>query len=95
MAKFTKEEYICVVRGTNYATKHHIYSQGAHPRLIHEEANMIPICDELHKLWHLKGTLYMQYKFPRIKEWLSKNGWQFDPVSWKWTNYDLLKLEID
>ena len=95
MADFTKEEYLCVVRGTPYATKHHVYSRKAHPRLTHEESNMIPICDELHKMWHMQGTLYMQNKYPAIRRWLVDNGWELDPVLWKWVNYKLLKLEID
>lgn len=93
MAEYTKEEYTCVVRGTPYATLHHIYSRGAHPTLADEPENMIPVCDEIHKLWHSKGTVWMQNKFPRIRTWLSENGWELDPVLWKWVNYGLLKKE--
>jgi len=93
MAEYTKEEYICVVYGTNGATKHHVYSQGAHPRLVDQETNMIPISDELHKEWHAQGTIYMQNKFPQIKQWLLDNGWQFDAAAWKWVNYELLRIE--
>jgi len=93
VAEYTKEEYICVVKGTPYATKHHIYSRGAHPRLADQDANMIPVCDDIHKLWHLNGTIWMQNKFPAIRRWLVDNGWTFDAVLWKWVNYELLRIE--
>ena len=93
MADYTKEEYTCVVRGTPYATMHHVYSRKAHPRLADQETNMIPLCDDLHKEWHSQGTIFMQNKFPKIKKWLLDNGWQFDAGAWKWVNYELLRLE--
>jgi hypothetical protein len=93
VSDYTKEEFKCVVRGTPYATKHHIYSCKAHPALASQESNMIPICDELDKMWKSQGTIYMQNKFPDIRRWLIANGWEFDPVLWKWVNYELLKIE--
>jgi len=93
MADYTKEEYTCVVRGTPYATMHHIYSRKAHPRLADEPDNMIPVCDDIHKLWHSQGTIWMQSKFPSIRAWLVAHGWELDPVLWKFTNYKLLEIE--
>jgi 5-methylcytosine-specific restriction endonuclease McrA len=93
MADYTKEEYTCIVRGTPYATLHHVYSRKAHPRLAEEKTNMIPVCDDIHKLWHAQGTTFMQNKFPTIKQWLLENGWTFDATAWKWVNYELLRIE--
>lgn len=50
-----------------------------------ERWNLIPLCSKHHVLGiHQKGTTYYAENFPKVKEWLMFNGWEYVPFLKKW-----------
>lgn len=86
MAKYAGEHIKCIVFNSPGAEYHHIYTRGANPgaEWIDEPWNIIPVCHELHNLFHKEGTSYMAKRFPSIKAWLERNGWEYDNFAKKW-----------
>lgn len=84
VAKWSNNDIHCVVSGQSGATKHHIYTQKAHPDKIHKAWNQLPLCHKLHMECHQIGLKRFSDKYPPVYEWLVKNGWEFDAVLMKW-----------
>jgi len=85
MSKSWKSDQPCIVTGQE-AEWHHIAHRSTHPELEDAEFNLIPVCREIHTLWHSKGNSYMCQHFPQIKKWMKSNGWSLCPVLHKWVS---------
>ena len=47
---------------------HHVRSRGAGGGDTWD--NVMPLCSEHHRLWHLKGQAFMAKEFPAVLHWL-------------------------
>lgn len=86
MAKYAAEHIKCIVFGSPNGEYHHVYHQGTYPNApwMDEPWNMIPLSHPLHVMFHNKGNEYMVKKFPAIRAWFEKHGWEYDSFSKKW-----------
>jgi hypothetical protein len=64
-------------------TYHHIYTRKSRPDLKEEKWNLMPLCHYDHITVHQKGLGYLS-KIRSVKDWLIKNGWQYESFSGKW-----------
>lgn len=50
--------------------------------------NCMTLCRFCHIKKDQKGIVWMTNTFPNYKNWLIKNGWEFDKYLGKWRHYD-------
>ena len=64
---------------------HHLKSRGSGGT--DDSWNLVP-CDMMchTKYFHLKGLTWTAEKYPRVKEFLLKNNWEFCELRKKWTH---------
>lgn len=84
MSKWTSIDYLCVICGESGATKHHIYTQKAHPDKVDFFWNQLPLNHKYHIEVHQIGLNRFAEKYASVYEWLVTHGWYFDPVLHKW-----------
>jgi hypothetical protein len=81
----SKEPCICCNKwAPGFVTYHHLKTRKAHPELEHEPKNMIPVCQAHHNQFHAKGISHMCEKYPRVKDWMQRNGWSYDTFLARW-----------
>jgi len=48
--------------------------------------SMMPLCREDHVKRHQMGLLWLSNKYEGVRSWLAQNGWEFDPVLYRWVS---------
>ena len=64
----------------------HVKSRGSHGDDV--EWNICPLAHKYHQELHKIGAVTFANKYPRYRQWLLDNGWQFDEVLQKWVHND-------
>lgn len=66
----------------NPSEGHHIITRGAGGG--DDEWNILPLCRREHQQVHAIGLKEFAIRWPSVRMWLKRNGWQFDEYSGKW-----------
>lgn len=61
---------------------HHEYGRKAYPEYALSDWNQMPLCFIHHTQIHSMGTTFLSEKFSGIRNWLLKNGWEFNGRKW-------------
>lgn len=80
---YVSEIMKCVVCGAPGVDLHHIKTRGAGGG--DEEFNLMPLCHKSHVEVHNIGLLSFSKKYPEVKRWLVRNGWEL-LMSKKWVH---------
>lgn len=73
----------CGVTGSGMVCYHHELSRKAYPEHALSRWNLMPLCFIHHTQIHSMGTTRLSEKFPGIRNWLLKNGWEFNGRKWE------------
>ena len=76
----------CVVfriQGEGLVTFHHLVTRAHRRDLENESWNKIPVSLRAHNMFHQLGTDHMANKYPAVREWLLRNGWEFNGRKWQ------------
>ena len=74
----------CIICGAQ-GEKHHFKSRGSGGT--DDEWNIMPLSRGHHVEFHKLGATTFVNKYPQAKEWLIKNGWEFNEFKKKWVRY--------
>ena len=72
----------CLACGYLHTTYHHIKSRGSGG--CDCSFNLLSVCQRHHNLIHSKGLSWMAAQYPKIKMFLVKNKYEYNPISNKW-----------
>ena len=64
---------------------HHLIAR-KREKPIDEHWNLLSVCQLHHNEVHQIGLTAFSKKYPMVKEWLIKNGWELDEFRGKWIN---------
>jgi hypothetical protein len=74
----------CLICHASPVEVHHLKTRGSFGSDV--IWNLIPACRACHTLFHKKGISFMADKFIHFKEWLLKNGWEFNELLGRYTH---------
>lgn len=67
------------------ADRHHIKTRGSGGT--DDDFNIALLCRQHHQEIHRAGLTTFAEKYPRFKEYLLSNGWEFNQLMSKWKHY--------
>lgn len=73
----------CGISGGGRVCYHHELSRKAWPEFALSTWNKMPLCFTHHTQAHSIGTATLSEKFPGVRSWLLKNGWEFNGRKWQ------------
>lgn len=74
----------CIICGQK-SDKHHVKTRKSGG--CDNDFNLMNLCRKHHVETHAIGTTTFTEKYLEVREWMLKNGWQYNDVKKKWTRF--------